>query len=280
MRVGFYQFCPVFGHVHLNREKVVEKLSRVEADLLVLPELAFTGYHFRERAEIFPLAEDPADSPTIDSLAELCGRQNFFIVTGFAEKRGKQLYNSAVLIGPDGLIHVYRKIQLFLNEKGIFQPGNIPLQVQEVKGVKIGMMICFDWIFPEISRILALQGADIICHPSNLVLSYCQSAMLTRCLENSVFAITANRFGIESRPHGNLRFTGKSQIVSPTGILLYRARSQREELMILEIDPILARDKKMTEKNDLITDRRPEMYTALCRPLKIAAKNVKKNSFD
>ncbi len=125
MRVGFYQFRPVFGRVHLNREKVVEKLSTVEADLLVLPELAFTGYHFRDRSEVFPLAEDPSKSPTIDALAEMCLQKNFFMVTGFAEKRGKQLYNSAVLIGPNGLIHIYRKIQLFLREKDIFQPGNI-----------------------------------------------------------------------------------------------------------------------------------------------------------
>lgn len=274
MRVGFYQFRPIFGRVHLNRKKVVEKLSTVEADLLVLPELAFTGYHFQDRAEIFPLAENPADSPTIDALAEVCSRRDFFIVTGFAEKQGEHLYNSAALIGPNGLIHIYRKIQLFFREKDIFQPGNISLQVHEIKGVRIGMMICFDWIFPEISRILALQGADIICHPSNLVLSYCQSAMLTRCLENSVFAITANRFGTESRPHGNLRFTGKSQIVSQKGALLYRARSQREELVIMEIDPAQARNKKMTEKNDLIADRRPEMYSELGKAQKTSGQNI------
>jgi predicted amidohydrolase len=269
LRVGFFQFRPIFGQVHLNRKKVVEKLSSFEADLLVLPELAFTGYHFQDRAELFPLAEDPANSPTIEALSELCLGKNFFVVSGFAEKQGKLLYNSAVLIGPSGLIHIYRKIQLFFREKDIFRPGNIPLQVQEIKGARIGMMICFDWIFPEISRILALQGADIICHPANLVFSYCQSAMLTRCLENGIFAITANRFGTEKRPHGTLRFTGKSQIIAPKGELLYRARSQREELVIVEIDPAQAGNKKMTEKNDLFADRRPALYSELCRPLKI-----------
>jgi len=274
MRVGFYQFRPAFGRVHLNRKKVIEKLSTVEADLLVLPELAFTGYNFRDRTEIFPLAENPAASPTIDALAKLCLQKNFFIVSGFAEKQDVLLYNSAVLIGPNGRIHTYRKIQLFFREKDIFTPGDIPLQLQEIKGVRIGMMICFDWIFPEISRSLALQGADIICHPSNLVLSYCQSAMFTRCLENHVFAITANRFGTEKRPDGSLTFTGKSQIVSSKGVLLYRARSQREELVIIEIDPLQARDKKMTEKNDLFTDRRPEMYTELTRGSKTIGQNI------
>ena len=268
LRVGFYQFRPRFGRVQLNRKKIVEKLSSAEADLLVLPELAFTGYHFQDRAELFPLAEEPANSPTIEALSELCLAKNFFIVSGFAERQGAHLYNSAILIGPNGLIHVYRKIQLFFREKDIFRAGDIPLQVQEIKGTRIGMMICFDWIFPEITRILALLGADIICHPSNLVLSYCQSAMLTRCLENGIFAITANRFGTEKRPCGTLQFTGKSQIIAPKGELLYRARSQREELVIIEIDPAQARKKEMTEKNDLFTDRRPVMYSELCAPVK------------
>jgi predicted amidohydrolase len=269
LRMGFYQFRPLFGRVELNRKKVLEKLSSAEADLLVLPELAFTGYQFQDWHELFPLAEDPANSPTIEMMSELCSAKNFFIVSGFAEKEGEDLYNSAVLIGPNGLIHIYRKIQLFFREKDIFKPGNISLQVQEIRGARIGMMICFDWIFPEIARILALQGADIICHPSNLVLSYCQSAMFTRCLENGVFAITANRFGTEKRPQGTLRFTGKSQITAPKGELLYRARSQREELVIVEIDPAQAGNKKITEKNNLFADRRPVMYSELCLPAKI-----------
>lgn len=264
-RMGFYQFQPVFGQVELNRKKVVEKLSKAEADLLVLPELAFTGYHFSDRTELWPLAEDPDHSPTIDALSELCQRRKFYIVSGFAEKQQNNLFNSAVFVGPEGLLSTYRKIHLFLREKDIFQPGDLPLQLQEIKGVRIGMMICFDWIFPEICRVLALQGADVICHPSNLVLSYCQNAMTTRCLENHVFAITANRFGSERRPHGTLRFTGKSQITGPQGEVLYRARSQREELVILEIDPFQARNKKMTEKNDLFTDRRPEFYSELLK---------------
>ncbi len=265
LRVGFYQFRPLFGKVERNRRKVVEALSQVEADLIVLPELPFTGYHFAGRTELEELAEDLSNSPTLWTLGELCARKNFYLVTGFAEKSGKDIFNSALLIGPDGLIHVYRKIHLFDREKEMFTPGNTPLTVQEVRGTKIGMMVCFDWIFPEVVRTLALQGAQVICHPSNLVLSYCQQAMLTRCLENNVFAITANRFGADRRPHGTLRFTGKSQVVAPRGKLIYQAPSQREELFLAEIDPQQANEKFITPRNHILEDRRPEFYRPLCR---------------
>ena len=126
-------------------------------------------------------------------------------------------------------------------------------------------MVCFDWAFPEVARVLALQGAEILCHPSNLVLTYCQQTMLTRCLENRVYAVTANRFGADKRPHGELHFTGRSQIVAPGGALLARAPSQREQLTILDIDPRVARDKHITPLNDLIADRRVDHYEALTR---------------
>ncbi|GAB4378547.1 MAG: nitrilase [Calditrichia bacterium] len=264
-RVGFFQFRPRFGKVEYNRKKIVSSLEGIKADLIVLPELPFTGYNFGSREELAPLAEDPNDSPTVHELIRLCKRGDFYIVTGFAEKSGDQIYNSALLIGPKGLLHVYRKIHLFMYEKMIFTPGNIPLQVQNIRKAKIGIMICFDWIFPETMRILALQGADIICHPSNLVLNYCQQTMLSRCLENGVFAITTNRYGEEARGDYKLRFTGQSQIVAPRGRLIYRAKVRKEELFLTDIDLSLARDKKITEMNNLLRDRKPEFYQDLCR---------------
>lgn len=265
LRVGFYQFYPTFGKVEQNMEKVIEKLKNIQVDLIVLPELAFTGYHFKDKNELKSLAENPVKSITIKALEELCARKDLHIVTGFAEKQGNKIYNSALLIGPEGLIYTYRKIQLFLNEKQIFAPGDLPLQVNRIKNIKVGIMVCFDWIYPEITRTLALQGADIICHPSNLVLSYCQQAMITRCLENNVFAITCNRYGADKRPHGTLKFTGKSQIIAPKGELLYRAKSQQEELYVTKIDPSFARDKKITELNNIMEDRRPEFYRDICK---------------
>ncbi|MCK6621785.1 MAG: acyltransferase [Calditrichaceae bacterium] len=265
MKIGYYQFRPRFGRVNQNVSKVIQALRQASADLIVLPELPFSGYYFRDRDEVKTLAEDPHRSTTVESLAALCRERNFYLVTGFAEKQKDKYFNSALLLGPEGLAHTYRKLHLFNEEKSWFDPGDIPLTAQEVRRAKIGMMICFDWIFPEVARTLALAGADIICHPSNLVLSYCQQSMLARCTENAVFAVTANRFGADKRPHGELRFTGKSQVVAPKGKLLHRAYSQKEELYITEIDPGLARDKMMTPRNDLLQDRRPQFYKPLLR---------------
>lgn len=265
MKVGFYQYKPRFGDVQFNLRKVIKKLSGVQADLIVLPELAFTGYFFRNRQEVKHLAEDPKKSTTVDALTALCKTNKMHIVTGFTEKSRDKYFNSALLIGPRGVKHVYRKIHLFNEEKKWFDPGNIQLQVNRIADVRIGIMICFDWVFPEVARILAIQGADIICHPSNLVLTYCQQTMLTRCLENKVYAITTNRFGYDKRPHGDLKFTGYSQIVAPGGKLIYRAASQREELYLMDIDPKLSRDKSITPLNEVIRDRRPDFYKVLTK---------------
>ena len=122
-------------------------------------------------------------------------------------------------------------------------------------------MICFDWRFPETARSLALQGAEIIAHPSNLVLPHCPQAMITRCLENRVFAITADRVGDESRvPKEFLQFIGQSQVVDPDGKILVRASETEEEVCIVEIDLEKAREKFLNPKNDIFKDRRPDLY--------------------
>jgi predicted amidohydrolase len=249
--------------VRRNLGVVLKALANIEADLIVLPELAFTGYYFSDRREALTLAEDPQDSKTVAALIDLCRHHDFFLVSGFTERKHDKLFNSALLIGPDGLLHTYRKLHLFNTEKEIFDPGDTPLAVQEVRGARIGMMVCFDWAFPEVTRSLALQGADIIAQPANLVLGFCQQTMLTRCLENKVFAVTANRYGGDRRPHGEVTFTGRSQIVAPGGQLIQRAASQRQCLHVTEIDPDLARNKAITARNDLLRDRRPEFYETL-----------------
>jgi predicted amidohydrolase len=270
-RIGFYQFNPAFGQVEHNLAHVVTALRDARDALIVLPELAFTGYCFRDRAEAAALAEDPRDSPTVERLVALCRERDLHLVTGFAERAGDRVYNSALLLGPEGLLHVYRKLHLFGREKECFDPGDVSLQVREVRGIRrlcvlrVGTMVCFDWAFPEVARSLALQGADVICHPANLVLTYCQQTMLARCIENGVYAVTANRYGTEERPHGTLTFTGQSQIVAPKGALLHRASAEGDDLHIVEIDVALARDKRLTAQNDIVADRRPEFYRELCR---------------
>lgn len=263
MKVGFYQFSPLFGRPEHNCQKILNALKNVEADLIVLPELALSGYYFKDKAEALRYAETPGQSELLDKLVDLTKDRKMYLVIGFAEKKGEQCFDSAALIGPGGIEHIYRKMHLFNEEKFCFDVGDTPFTVHDIHGVKIGIMICFDWVFPEAARILALQGAQIICQPANLVLSFCQQAMLVRCLENKMFAITANRYGTDKRPHGGLKFTGKSQLVAPGGKLLHRALSQRNELYITEINPNDANDKMITTHNHLFHDRRPEFYSVL-----------------
>ena len=116
-----------------------------------------------------------------------------------AERVGDDCYNTCVLSFGGEIKARYRKVHLFDREKELFTPGDLPFDVYDLRGVKVGMMICFDWVFPEAMRALALKGAQIVCHPSNLVLPYCPRAMITRCIENGVYAITTNRVGNEAR---------------------------------------------------------------------------------
>ena len=259
MKVAVVQSEPRFGRVRENLDGALETLSSVDADLFVFPELALSGYLFESAAEARELAQEP-QAPEFDALAEAARSRGASVVIGFAERSGDDLFNSSMLLAADGRMEVYRKIHLFDSEKEIFLPGNEPAKVVEVGGVWIGMMICFDWIFPELARSLALDGADILCHSANLVLPYCQDAMITRCLENRVFAATANRVGTEARAGVELTFTGRSEIVAPDGQVLVRASDGMQEVLVADIDPAAAREKWVTPKNHVHEDRRPELY--------------------
>lgn len=262
MRTAVYQFAPEFGAKEKNCEKIEKVLLQSDADLVVLPELCSTGYQFRSKKEVMDLAESIPDGPVIQKWIRLCQRKNFYLVAGLAEKEGDHLFNSAALIGPDGHVGTYRKVHLFLEEKQWFQPGR-DFSVWDIGNARIGIMICFDWIYPEAARSLALQGADIICHPVNLILPYCQEAMITRSIENRIYTVTANRIGMEERVQGHLyTFTGGSQIIDPRGNRLIRLGKEMEALQEIEIDPTISRDKKITAKNHIFKDRNPMAYTS------------------
>jgi predicted amidohydrolase len=260
VKVGFLQFSPGLGRKDENLERAINLIRGAKADLLVLPELFNTGYLFENKEELKRSAEIIPDGPTFSKMAEVASQENVNLVFGLAEKEGESLFNSSVLVTPKGDFFIYRKLHLFDREKLWFSPGNRELRVSNICGAKVGMMICFDWIFPEVARILALKGAEIICHPSNLVLTYCQSAMTTRCIENGVFAITANRTGTEEKAGVKLTFTGNSQIVDPKGNVLKKVDESQEGGWTVDIDPALAEDKKFTPRNHLFEDRRTEFY--------------------
>jgi len=264
MKAGFYQFSPMFGKKDENLKKVSSVLKDTELDLLVLPEFFATGYQFISADEVRELSEPIRDGFTTEFLSDLSREKNLYIVAGLPEKDGDAFYNSAVLTGPEGFIGTYRKTHLFFEEKLYFSPGNTGFQVWNTRVGHIGIMICFDWIFPESMRALALLGAEVITHPSNLVLPYCPQAMPVRCLENRVFAITANRTGSEGRKEGqSLTFIGQSQVVSHEGNILVRASENEEELLTIDINPQEARNKSLNSFNDILKDRRPEYYDPL-----------------
>ncbi|MBI5888162.1 MAG: acyltransferase [Deltaproteobacteria bacterium] len=261
MKAAFIQTRPVFGETGKNVEDALKRIDALDADVAVLPELFSTGYQFRSKKEAAALAEDARMGYVSDRLAEIAADRKMHIAAGMAERVGRKVYNSSILVGPRGFIAVYRKAHLFWDEKKIFDKGDTPFEVHDAGGARVGMMICFDWLFPEAARTLALKGADIILHPSNLVLPHCPQAMITRCLENRVFAVTANRVGTEERIQGRrLRFIGQSQIIAPDGRILCRAGSVRAEAKAVEIDVSEARKKKITPLNDIFRDRRRDMY--------------------
>jgi predicted amidohydrolase len=261
MRVAAVQFQPQFGDIEGNMARVSSLLKDAKADLFILPELCFSGYTFQSLAEARALSE-PADSGlSIAKMQKLASRLDAAIIFGFPELAPEGLYNSSAFVSPNGQVAIYRKLHLFMHEKEWFLPGDKSPEIVEFRGCRLGMMICFDWIFPETARTLALKGAHVICHPANLVMPFCQDAMITRCLENRVFAITANRIGEEVRGGYANCFTGQSQIISPQGKILFRCTNNKDEIGFADINYRESEDKAVNVKNNLWEDRRPQFYS-------------------
>jgi predicted amidohydrolase len=266
VRIGSIQFTPVLGDLTATINKLSPLLAKTtDIDLLVLPELCNSGYNFVSKEQAWYTSEEIDSSAFINLLTAHCTKHQSYIVSGFNERDGKELYNSAVLVGPNGYIGKYQKLHLFHNEKDFFQPGKAGLPVFELPNCKIGLQVCFDWMYPEAWRILALKGAEIICHPSNLVLpGLAQKAVPIHALINKIFTITANRIGKE----GDLLFTGLSTIATPKGEVIAQASADQEEILNVNINLDLARDKYITPKNHIFQDRRPDQYAYLTAPVK------------
>ena len=260
MKIGFYQFSPDFGNIKGNIERMTTALRDVHADILVLPELASSGYFFTSTAETVQMAERVPGLLTKE-FTDLSKKTGTAYVVGFPEYSDKGIYNSAAIVTSEGVRYIYRKTHLFFEERKYFIPGN-EYKIIDIKGCKVAILICFDHMFPEAARSLAMKGAQIICHPSNLVMpEYGQLTTRVRALENRVFWILANRTGTENRDNRKLTYTGESQIISPRGEILCRADRENDELFITEINPEEALDKSINDYNNLFKDRRTDIYT-------------------
>lgn len=259
MKAAVVQTKPEFGQKARNIERAITLMETVSADIYLLPELFSTGYLFSSRDELASLAE-PVKGEVFDALSRFSESKGCMVFAGWAESQEEKLYNSSMLLKDGELLGVYRKLHLFKDEKSIFDPAENHPMVIKTPEADLGLMVCFDWVFPEMARTLTLKGAQVLCLCANLVLPYCQQAMITRSIENGVFTLLANRVGTEENGPTSLTFTGCSEIIDNRGQVLAKASLDKEEVIFAEIDPSSANNKKITPTNDLIADRRVGYY--------------------
>jgi len=273
VRVSAVQMEPKLGEVAANLEAILARFDRAAdagARLIVFPECALTGYAFASRAEA--LAQSTTiPGPSTDRLAEACARRNAFAVCGLLERDGDRMFNACVLVGPAGVVGVYRKIHLpFIGVDRFVDPGDRPLAVLDAAGLRIGMHICYDGAFPETGRVLTLLGADLLVLPTNWpsrAESAAEHLMACRAMENVVYGLAANRIGIER----GFRFIGRSSIADPDGTVIARASADAEEILYADVDPARSRQKRLIRipgqhEVDRIADRRPDFYGLIAEP--------------
>jgi predicted amidohydrolase len=268
MRVAVAQMEPKLAEKELNLGVCLARLEEAAAagaSLVVFPECAIPGYMFDSAEEALPYAEE-IPGPTTEMFERECARLGVHAVCGLIERGGDTIYNAAILVGPDGLIGSYRKTHLpFLGVDRYVTPGD-ELKVFDTALGRIGLLICYDLRFPEVTRTLALHGADIVCLPTNFPMAarlQCDVIAPARAAENRIYLLVANRVGKERTGE----FCGLSQIVDPYGARLAETGVTDEALLFAEVDVEKARDKDYVVPGEyelyLFGHRRPELYGAL-----------------
>ena len=262
LTIAVAQTKPKFLDPFANYEQAFELIESVDADVYLFPELFLSGYTFSTQDEVESVAF-PQHNRYFDGLQKLSEERDIAICGGYAEASDTAFFNSSFFIADGRLVSNYRKTHLFYRENQFFSPGDSGFSVFEYKGARIGMMVCFDWIVPESARSLAMLGAQIILHPSNLVLPYCQQAMYARAVENRVYIATANRVGTESNSLGDeLTFTGRSQVVGPDGSYLLTFGESESAIKTIGVEPSSADNKQLNQFDTLLYNVRPEMYVS------------------
>jgi len=257
------------GEVAANRAAaaaVIGEAARRGAELVVLPELCDSGYVFSGEAEARALAAPAADSPTLREWQELAGRYGTTIAGGFCELGDDGLvYNSAAVVGRDGVLAVYRKAHLWDAEKLVFTPGDAPPPVVGLPFGRVGLMICYDLEFPEWVRLPALAGADLIAAPVNWPAMPVPAGerpcdvvrvQADACV-NGVFVAVADR----CRAERGVSWVGGSVIVGPDGYpLAGPATAGSQVILVADCELARARNKQISTHNDVLADRRPPLY--------------------
>ncbi len=252
VKVACIQMRPAIGKLEANVAHgigLINRAAELGAKLIVLPERSNTGYMFQSREEAFALSEPVPDGRTVRAWSEIASKHKLHLVAGICERDGAKLFNSAVLVGPGGYIGTFRKVHLWNEENLYFEPGDLGFPVFHTAIGRIGMAICYDGWFPETYRLAALQGADIVCVPTNWV---------PAAHSNSIYIACADRVGTErGQP-----FEGQSLIVGHTGWPVAGPASRDEE-EILVADVALGearRARNWNAFNQVLRDRRSDLY--------------------
>lgn len=250
-----------------NKSALLQRIGTVAADLLVFPECANSGYLFANKEEAMDHAE-PIPGAFTDTLVSASAKTGRWLAVGILERRGTELFNSAVLIGPGGEFHRYRKTHLpFLGVDRFVTPGDA-LETFDTPFARIGMLICYEWRFPEVARCHALQGAEILLGLSNWPQGArvtAESLLPARAAENRLWIVSANRVGTEREA----RYVGLSAILDPDGYGVWGPEGSAHAVKG-EIDPQRSRNKKLIKKPgeyeiDLFGDRQPQLYGPIAR---------------
>ena len=264
-RVAAIQFEPLLGAKAENIARLlalVETAAQNGARLIVLPEMATTGYCWHSRDEVRPHVE-PIPGPTTDAFAALAARHGCYVVAGMPEvaPRSNIFYNSAALIGPAGLVGVYRKTHSFVSELKWAKDGDLGLRVWDTPLGRIGIMICMDAGYFEPARLLALAGADVLCFPTNWLGEKSPSpAWSARAFENGCYLIAANRYGLER----GVQFSGGSCVLGPDGVA-QASRDSGDGIVYGEMSRAAARARSFAPGGppEKLAARRPALYDTL-----------------
>ncbi len=261
------------GDKEANLRKIKDyaiKAKQHDAELVIFPELSLTGYVLRD--ELYKLAEE-IPGPSTKAIEEIAQRQEIHIIYGMpelSEKTQATLYNTAVIVGPQGFIGKYRKMHLpthsVFEEKRYFRPG-YQTGVFETSLGKIGLIICYDIFFPEICRLTRLKGAQlIVCISASPAVrrSFFETLTTARAMENTAFVAYVNLVGVED----GLQFWGGSRLVGPNGRVIVSAKYDEEDLAIGEVD--YAEIRHIEPFVPTLKDLRPEVF----EKLKDAAENL------
>lgn len=268
--VASVQMEPAIGETAANIARSIELVEQAAAQgarLVVLPELANTGYMFDSRDEAYALAEAVPEGPSSQAWIALAQRLGIYLVAGIAERAGGRLYNSALVAGPDGYLGTYRKLHLWGDENLYFEAGDLGLPVFDTELGRIGVAICYDGWFPEVYRLLAVRGADIVAVPTNWVPMPGQTRdgpvmahalTMSGAHSNGLTVVCANRVGTErGQP-----FVGRSLIVGSQGWTAAGPASiDQEEVLLAPIDlKASRRARQLNDFNHVLRDRRRDIY--------------------